>query len=114
MKNGYRVMIIQSLEIFALWGYFQRLPYLTLGTLFHRPVDQIDYHHCRLFQRTNTLSHWLDAINSLKSRLFGMSLVNHVMPLYCWRTQWTWLIVSFDSILIIYVVNKINAIQTWL
>ena len=51
MKNGYRVMIIQPSEIFALWGCFQELLYLTLEPLFHRHVDHIVCRHGRLFLR---------------------------------------------------------------
>ena len=40
------------------------------------------------------------------------SLVNHVIPLYCWLTLLIQLIVFFDSIPIFYGANKINTIQT--
>ena len=51
VKNGYRVMIIQSSEISALLGYFEELLYLTLEPLFHRHVDHIVCRHGRLFLR---------------------------------------------------------------
>jgi len=104
-------MIIQPSEIFALWGYFQELLYLTLEPLVHRPVDHIVCRQRRLFLRTNTLSHWSDEINSQIPGLSGVSLVNHVMRLCCCRTQLTRLGLSLDSTNIIYVTEKINAIQ---